>query len=270
VKSSTIETRRNLEDLKMVLKNTSLVMQAISEIVSNISNNDGNNGRLLPSEAELSERFGVSRSTIREALSKLEDEGIVVRRHGVGTFVSPMAEDHRGALNGWFSETPNFIDVIRNGGYEPKTKLAKIEIISANEVAKHLAIEEESQVIYYERLFWASSIPVIFSKNYVPLSYVKQSKHDSVIDEHEHIESTYDYIWKYCREQVSYHKAEVSAVIADQRLGDLLECDVGAPLIFTEDVGFTSDITPLWYGGYWYRGDKVKFAQMRNPKLIIQ
>ncbi|HHY62395.1 MAG TPA: GntR family transcriptional regulator, partial [Bacillota bacterium] len=40
----------------------------------------------LPTEEELSQRFGVSRNTIREALSMLEMDGLITRRQGVGTF----------------------------------------------------------------------------------------------------------------------------------------------------------------------------------------
>jgi GntR family transcriptional regulator len=258
-----------VEGLQVTLKNSSLVIQAISEIVINISNNDGNYERLLPSEAVLAERLSVSRSTIREALSKLEDEGIVIRRHGVGTFVSPMAEDHRGALKGWFSETPNFIDVISNSGYEPDCKLLNLEISPAGEVSKHLDINQDSQVVYYERLFLASSEPVILCKNFVPLSHVLLSKRDLVSVEHKYIQSTYNFVWEYCHKRIAYHEAVVSAVIANKRQSDLLDCNIGTPLIFTEDAGFASEMTPLWYGYYWYRGDKVKLAQMRNPKLII-
>ena len=49
-------------------------------------------GEQLPSEKELSVKLGISRSTLREALLNLEQEGIVIRRHGVGTFVAPGYE----------------------------------------------------------------------------------------------------------------------------------------------------------------------------------
>jgi GntR family transcriptional regulator len=74
----------------MVLRNLSLARQVVQEILAGIEN--GNLARengLLPSETELSQRYEVSRATIREALSQLEQRGVVIRRHGVGTFVAP-------------------------------------------------------------------------------------------------------------------------------------------------------------------------------------
>src|SRR5512136_248123 len=74
----------------MVRKSVPLAQQAADEVLAGIrsgilADSDG----LLPSEAELSQRFEVSRATIREALAKLEHAGVIIRKHGVGTFVAP-------------------------------------------------------------------------------------------------------------------------------------------------------------------------------------
>lgn len=74
----------------MVRRNVPLSQQVIREILSGIEAGDlARENGMLPSEAELGQRFNVSRATIREALSQLEQRGVVIRRHGVGTFVSP-------------------------------------------------------------------------------------------------------------------------------------------------------------------------------------
>ncbi len=46
-------------------------------------------GNKLPTEAEIMHRFDVSRTVVREALSRLQASGLVATRHGIGTFVSP-------------------------------------------------------------------------------------------------------------------------------------------------------------------------------------
>ena len=53
-------------------------------------------GALLPSEAELCRCLSISRNTVRQAIGELEDEGLVVRKRGRGTFVADPATNRRG------------------------------------------------------------------------------------------------------------------------------------------------------------------------------
>ena len=51
-------------------------------------------GLCLPTEAKLAESLGLSRQTVRQAFSALEDDGIIVRRRGLGTFVTTEQQRH--------------------------------------------------------------------------------------------------------------------------------------------------------------------------------
>src|SRR5687768_13965097 len=64
-----------------------LTESAQQELLHAILNGTYAPGSQLPTEAELGELLGVSRTVVREALRALEDEGLIDRRHGVGTFV---------------------------------------------------------------------------------------------------------------------------------------------------------------------------------------
>ena len=66
----------------------SLFLLVMDKIKSDIETGQLRPGERLPSEAELSKQLGVSRATLREALRLLEEEKIVIRRHGVGTFIN--------------------------------------------------------------------------------------------------------------------------------------------------------------------------------------
>jgi DNA-binding GntR family transcriptional regulator len=73
----------------MLHRNVPLAQQVANEVLSQIvAGTLGRSEGLLPSEAELSERFRVSRATVRDALSRLEQRGVIIRRHGIGTFVA--------------------------------------------------------------------------------------------------------------------------------------------------------------------------------------
>ena len=65
-----------------------MIFQKIARLLkSEINGNSWHVGDLLPSEAELAVRYNVSRNTLRKALSLLEGEGIIHRKHGSGTYI---------------------------------------------------------------------------------------------------------------------------------------------------------------------------------------
>src|SRR5699024_12579823 len=66
-----------------------LYLQVIDQIKRDIENGKYKTKQKLPSEFQLSKELGVSRATLHEALRILEEENIVTRKHGVGTFVNP-------------------------------------------------------------------------------------------------------------------------------------------------------------------------------------
>ena len=66
-----------------------LVMEIVDSLGDNIRSGRIHPGEKLPTEAEIMVRFDVSRTVVREALSKLQASGLVETRHGIGTFVSP-------------------------------------------------------------------------------------------------------------------------------------------------------------------------------------
>ncbi len=67
--------------------NRHLYLKVIERIKEDIQNGIYTEKEKLPSEFELSKSMGVSRATLREALRILEEEHVIIRRHGVGTFV---------------------------------------------------------------------------------------------------------------------------------------------------------------------------------------
>lgn len=73
---------------KLVALHHQVFLTIRNEVVSGRYQGEGS-PQALPGEHELASRFGVSRATVRRALASLESDGLVVRRHGVGTFPVP-------------------------------------------------------------------------------------------------------------------------------------------------------------------------------------
>jgi GntR family transcriptional regulator len=155
----------------MVHKSLSLAQQVVQEILSgieagNLARDDG----LLPSEVELSRRFGVSRATIREALSRLEQRGVVYRRHGVGTFVSPQ----RPVLEAGFEQLESIHTLAQRMGLE--THMGEAEIIEREATphdAERLEIAPGTQVLSVTRVIMVGTQPVAYLVDVVPRTLLR-------------------------------------------------------------------------------------------------
>jgi GntR family transcriptional regulator, transcriptional repressor for pyruvate dehydrogenase complex len=73
-------------------KPRSLALELVGALSDRIRDGSLMTGAKLPTEAEIMESFGVSRTVVREAISKLQASGLVATRHGVGTFVVGLGD----------------------------------------------------------------------------------------------------------------------------------------------------------------------------------
>src|SRR5215217_9511979 len=115
-------------------------------------------GTQLPTEAELCQLLGVSRTVVREALRVLEEDGLVARRHGVGTFVRnlPIIKN----LNFNFGIT----EMIESAGLKPGTSNLAIKKETADKVkAEQLHVELGTPLMTIERVRTADGRPVVHS-----------------------------------------------------------------------------------------------------------
>src|SRR5258705_13126306 len=87
-----------------------LAERIVKELTGEIRRGALRPGDKLPTEAQVVERFGVSRTVVREALSRLQASGLVETRHGVGTFVSGRKRD--AGLRVAAAEIGNVMDVV--------------------------------------------------------------------------------------------------------------------------------------------------------------
>jgi len=97
-----------------------LYLQVIDRLKSDIEAGIFKENEKLPSEFELSKSLGVSRATLREALRLLEEENVIVRRHGVGTFVNPKP-----LFTSGIEHLSSISSMIEAAGMEPGSRFFK-------------------------------------------------------------------------------------------------------------------------------------------------
>jgi GntR family transcriptional regulator len=114
---------------------TPLYLQARQYLLTLVEDGTFKPGEQLPSEADLAARLGISRPTLRETLHNLEREGVIVRKHGVGTFVSrhtPILESG--------------LEVLESLDRQAQRLGLNTEVAHLT-VSEHLATEEEREML---------------------------------------------------------------------------------------------------------------------------
>ncbi|HEY8497912.1 MAG TPA: GntR family transcriptional regulator [Limnochordales bacterium] len=120
-------------------------------------------GDRIPTEAELSARFGVSRTTVKQAIQQLVHAGLVYRIQGKGTFVGQPRIPRR--LVGLIS----FHEEMRQRGFTPSTELLESAVVpAARHVARALGLEPGAPVLRLVRRRLADGAPIALQTHYLP------------------------------------------------------------------------------------------------------
>lgn len=177
---------------------------------------------MLPSERELSDIYGLSRTTVRLALQELEKIGYIYRQHGKGTFVSDLKETSVN-LQGMYS----FTEQMKSLGRTPRTAVLEFEKIEANKfLANQFNGKLGMKLIKMKRLRSADGEPLMLERTYLPLSkFLDLTKEDL---EHK---ALYDIFREDYHEVVKIAEEELFANIARPKDAPFLEIREGAPVL---------------------------------------
>ena len=154
----------------MLQRSPSLTEQVKLYIKQRIVNSEFEGGR-VPSETDLASQLNVSRTTIRDALSRLETEGVIFRKQGAGTFVNQTGLLVKTRLEAIVL----YENLIREHGYVPSVHLLRAEEQPAEPaVAAQLNLQPGEKLLMTEKLFKADATPVISLLTQIPRSLIRQ------------------------------------------------------------------------------------------------
>lgn len=206
-------------------------------------------GDRIPSEHELMARFGVSRATIRKALSELVLEGWLHRVQGRGTFVAQPK------FRQTLSRLTSFTEDMRILGLTPRTKLISLRIDKASkEVAEKLAIGLGNPVIYIERLRFADDEPLALNISVLPHHFVPGIESQDL-----ERNSLYEVLERHYGLILVRAEQTLEPTLAAPETASLLGVKTGAPLLLVEGIVYLKNDSPIEWLRIWYRGDRYKF-----------
>jgi GntR family transcriptional regulator len=212
-------------------------------------------GSPLPPERTLAERYGTSRTTVRQALTELVVEGRLQRIQGKGTFVAKPKVSQELQL-------VSYTEDMRHHGLHPETRILDTGYVTADErLATLLAIRPGGRALRIHRLRLADGEPMSVDTSLLPARRFpglrkELARHRSL---YETLATAYD---------VHLDEAEetIETVLATPHDAQLLGVDVGLPMLLLSRHAFDVSGAPVEWAQSLYRGDRYKFiTRLRRP-----
>jgi GntR family transcriptional regulator len=225
-----------------------LYAQVRQLLIDDLRDGDIQPGARLPSERELCERLGVSRVTIRRALSELVAEGVLESSAGRGWFAS----------HGRISEPPNellsFSNMasVRGVSTRARTLLQTVRPATLDE-AEELAIAPGADLFEIERVRLLDEVAVALDRSRVPLA-LAPALATADLDTGSLFAVLADAGIK-----PSFAACSVEAIPADERVSELLGLAVGGPVLVVSQRMLDQNDRPVELGRIVYRGDRYRF-----------
>ncbi|MET7397736.1 GntR family transcriptional regulator [Dactylosporangium sp. NPDC005572] len=198
-------------------------------------------GALLPAERDLAARFGVSRSTLRQAISELTVEGRLRAHRGQGTFVAAPKIVQPLAL-------VSYTEALREAGHRPGRRVVTAEQVPA---PPELG---EGRAWHLERVLLADAEPLGVESTYLPVA-----RFPDLLDGFDPTTSLYAHLA--ARYGVRHAEAteRIETVLATPRDALLLGTNPAVPLLLMQRRSLDSAGVPIEWVRSLYRGDRIGF-----------
>jgi DNA-binding GntR family transcriptional regulator len=204
-------------------------------------------GDRLDNELDLTERLGVSRPTVRQAVQRLVDQGLVVRRRGLGTVVMAPRILRSVAL------TSLYDDLSANGRQPATTVLGVTEIEADDQLAAILSLRPGAPVLSVDRLRLADGIPLALMHNYLPAGLLKSEPADA-------LEKTGLYeLLRSQGVQLQAGEQVIAARKATAHEAKLLAAPRGATVLTMTRTTFDQAGQPVEHGSHAYLAERYSF-----------
>jgi GntR family transcriptional regulator len=224
-------------------------------------------GKLAPdakirSEREFSEGLGVSRMTVRRALTELVNEGLLERRHGSGTYVAQPKVTYEAR------EMIDYIRAMKARNIATTSQLLTFEIMAASRrMADLLGIQISSPLYHVSVLRFANRVPVILERGFFPQSlWLNLEEWD--------LEKTsiYDLLTGVYKVTPGHISQTVEAVVAMDTVAQQLRVEIGFPLLLLSRIMYSEGTDqPIVFSQDFLRSDyarvhsEIHLQDLNNP-----
>ena len=251
-----VEASKN-QNISERVDNRPLFNQVVDAVNRFIEEEKYKPGDKLPREADLAQIFGISRATLREAIGYLENQGIVERRHGAGTFVTAPA---RGGIQGGLESVESLYYLAKYSGVNAKRMDWVISTEkSTAQIAEKLGLELDDLVIHVQMTVIENNILFAFLDSYLPI-------HSVNLQDLKAFEkgSLLDYLLTQNNLNLAYTNTFLYSVAADAQCAGRLQTPLGKALLLLEETFFSEAGNPVMWTKNYFVTEILKFHITRR------
>lgn len=202
-------------------------------------------GDLLPAESELMSYYKVSRATVRKAMGMLDNEGLIEKKRGHGTYVKSLKAK---------SEDQRIVSFLRehNGDERVASKKVVEQVVKAagEEISKELKLSKDTQVIKLKRVRYAGDKPMYIETNYIAYDWAPE-----VMERDFSKESLRVYYVNHCNAKLAKAEEEIYSILAEGENAKLLQVEEGTPLFYIKRTSYDEHNIAREFVKAYYRAD---------------
>jgi GntR family transcriptional regulator len=222
-------------------------------------------GEQIPSEREICETYGVSRTTVRQTINDLVAAGLLTRVPARGTFVAGPRIDQD------LTRVVRFSEAVSAAGYTPSSRLVRVDRQPATPaVSRALGLPGGDRVVVIEMLSRADGAPLAFYRIHLP-SEIGEPVARAMLAAEAEGRVTFGLVLERVHRIAGIEPAQVTqtyeAAAAPPAVARVLEIAEGAPIIASTRTVLTATGDPITYDDAYYRGDRYRFTIRRAYSL---
>ncbi len=206
-------------------------------------------GGQFPPERELVEKYGISRMTVRRALSELVNEGLLVREQGRGSFVvRPRVQEQLRHLT-------SFTEDMKLRGFPTKSKIADFQVVTDEAVAAKMEIPPDEELVRLQRIRFVKKESIALQTAFVRHRFCPNLVEQGLVDGslYKTLEGRYGL-------RLGMAIQTIEAKPADEYEEKMLGVKPGQPVLGLERLTYLQNGQPIEYVRSAYRGDRYRFT----------
>lgn len=240
--------------------NVTMADQAAQVLRERLKRHYYKDGR-LPGENAIAAELGVSRGTVRQALTILEREGVVFRLRGAGTFSNPPVL----RINARLDVAYEFTHLIELSGFKAAIDTVAVRREAASpDLARRLSVRAETPVLTTRKVFLADGQPAIFVIENITVSLIRESFDDAELSR-----PIFEFLDNRCHVRVDYIVSEIIPCAAQGEPAVLLKIDSGQAVLNFMEVFYSQSSKPLAVATVYFRDPLIRFHALRKMSYPI-